>query len=174
MEDITMVDTIMEDITMVDTIMVDMETMASILAVDSTVDSIKVPVTVEMEDVAAVDHLEVEYTMVEVDLMEEVVLTMVEVELMEEVDLLVEVDLMEEVDLTMVGSLEDFLEFCQVVWEEEVMVAQEEPPTLMWFSRTTRAAKARMESSLVKLFMSKFFCFKKSKSFFYKCLKNYK
>merc|ERR1712228_117101 len=89
---------------------------------------------------------EVEYTMVEVDLMEEV-------------------GLMEEVDLTMLGSLEDFLEFCQVVWEEEVMVAHEEPPTLMWFSRTTRTAKARMESSLVKLFMSQFFCFKKSESF---------
>merc|ERR1711915_1081839 len=137
---------------------VDMETMASILAVDLTVDTIKVRVTVEMEDVAAVDHLEVEveYTMVEVDLMEEVGLTM------EEVDLLVPVDLMEEVDLTMVGYLEDFLEFCQVVWEEEVMVAQEEPPTLMWFSRTTRTAKTRMESSLVKLFISKFFYFKKS------------
>merc|ERR1711915_955084 len=118
---------------------VDMETMASILAVDLTVDTIKVRVTVEMEDVAAVDHLEVEveYTMVAVDLMEEV-------------------------DLTMVEYLEDFLEFCQVVWEEEVMVAQEEPQTLMWFSRTTRTAKTRMESSLVKLFISKFFYFKKS------------
>jgi len=151
MEDITMVDIIMEDITMEDTIMVDMEIMASILAVGSTVDSIKVPATVEMVDAVAVDHLEGE-----VDLMEEVGLTMVEVDLMEEVDLMVEVDLMEEVVPTMGGSPEDFLVFCLVVWEEEVMVAQEETPTLMWFSRTTRAARTRMESSLVKLLISKF------------------
>jgi len=113
MEDTIMVNTIMEVIIMViimDTIMV---------VVDSITDSTKVPATVEMVDVEAVDLMEAVDPMEEVVPMVEVVL-MVEATLsqaivgmgtVEVVGLMLEVDLiMEEVEPLMVGFLEVPLE----------------------------------------------------------------